>query len=374
MDQNKIIEVLTSKPHNIHYLNRYVKFIQYCIKTNNYDNNSIKYEDHHICPKADDLFPEYKNLNVYSWNKAKLTTRQHIVAHVLLWKAYPNFPSQMIALEYMIVEFPDNRNIPTAISIRYAEKLKQEYKDWRKGRSTYVDENGNRFFLHRDDPKIKEQNLISFKTGQKQSQETLDLISETKRKNPERTIKMFFLNYKRKVKINTPEFDEHLAQGWTTKLTKEDKVYVRSLRDKAVGKAQLNRKLYAYPDGTFYGKLNKDDPVIKEKYLIPYVTDKMKQQRKTSFQEGAQKANTGSEIYNNGIEEKKFKTDPGEGWVKGRLPRNESHSINHTKVMKERMGGSTYWTNGEINIRLPKGQLPDGSEWRRGFVRKKNKD
>lgn len=66
MNQNKIIEVLTSKPHNIHYLNRYVKFIQYCIKTNNYDNNSIKYEDHHICPKADDLFPEYKNLNVYS--------------------------------------------------------------------------------------------------------------------------------------------------------------------------------------------------------------------------------------------------------------------------------------------------------------------
>jgi hypothetical protein len=194
MDQNIVLDVLKSKPHNPHYLNRYVKFIQNCIKHNNYDNESIKYEDHHICPKADDLFPEYKNLNVYSWNKAKLTTRQHIISHVILWKAYPSFSSQMIALEYMIVEFPENRSIPTAISIRYAEKIKQEYKDWRKGRSTYADENGNRFFLHRDDPIIKEHNLISFKTGQKQSQETIDMISETKRKSPNRTIKMYFLN------------------------------------------------------------------------------------------------------------------------------------------------------------------------------------
>jgi hypothetical protein len=35
------------------------------------------------------MFPEYKSFLIYPWNKAFLTHRQHFIAHLLLWKAYP---------------------------------------------------------------------------------------------------------------------------------------------------------------------------------------------------------------------------------------------------------------------------------------------
>ena len=87
-------EVLKTKPHNLHYLNRYIKFINYCI-----DNPILsKTEDHHICPKSSDLFPEFKSFNKYPWNKAKLTLRQHYIAHRLLWKAFGGRQSQAFKL------------------------------------------------------------------------------------------------------------------------------------------------------------------------------------------------------------------------------------------------------------------------------------
>jgi hypothetical protein len=84
----QIIEILKSKPHNLHYLNRYIKFIDSC-KTKNHDLSFNTYfETHHILPKAKELFPEYKDLRKYKWNAIKLTARQHIVAHIMLWKVY----------------------------------------------------------------------------------------------------------------------------------------------------------------------------------------------------------------------------------------------------------------------------------------------
>jgi hypothetical protein len=44
------IEILSSKPHNKHYLNRYVKFIKYCSNLN-FEGYT---ENHHICPKLKD--------------------------------------------------------------------------------------------------------------------------------------------------------------------------------------------------------------------------------------------------------------------------------------------------------------------------------
>ena len=87
-------EVLKTKPHNLHYLNRYIKFINHCI-----DNPILsKTEDHHICPKSSDLFPEFKSFKKYPWNMAKLTLRQHYIAHRLLWKAFGGRQSQAFKL------------------------------------------------------------------------------------------------------------------------------------------------------------------------------------------------------------------------------------------------------------------------------------
>ena len=105
-----IYEILSSKPHNLHYLNRYLNFIKSCQKYNNEHNiylksklhpDGIYMERHHICPKAKDLFPEYKSFKIHPWNQINLTPRQHFIAHLILWKVYGG--SQARAIMYMIV-------------------------------------------------------------------------------------------------------------------------------------------------------------------------------------------------------------------------------------------------------------------------------
>ena len=93
-----ILETLKSKKHNQHYLNRYYKFIIHVMST---DPQREKYttSNHHILPKAPDLFPEFKNLTLNKWNSVHLTHRQHFIAHHLLWKAYGG--SMTLAFNWM---------------------------------------------------------------------------------------------------------------------------------------------------------------------------------------------------------------------------------------------------------------------------------
>ena len=88
MTSNDIYSILSSKSHNPHYLNRYYKFILLCTLANKNLSKSVYTENHHICPKAKDLFPKYTNLKIFPWNSIKLTRRQHILSHYLLAKSY----------------------------------------------------------------------------------------------------------------------------------------------------------------------------------------------------------------------------------------------------------------------------------------------
>lgn len=89
-----IYKILESKQHNKHYLNRYVKFI-----SNYFHQQKQKgiTERHHICPKANDLFPEYSCFKQNPWNSIHLTKRQHFIAHYLLSKCYTEIQSQQYA-------------------------------------------------------------------------------------------------------------------------------------------------------------------------------------------------------------------------------------------------------------------------------------
>lgn len=78
-----LFDILTSKPGNEHFIKRYVKFIRWCMLQGN-----KKGEAHHICPKAKDMFPEYRSFKEHPWNFCRLTPRQHYIAHWMLWKAY----------------------------------------------------------------------------------------------------------------------------------------------------------------------------------------------------------------------------------------------------------------------------------------------
>lgn len=84
---SELYKILSSKPHNEHYLKRYCKFIDSCREKNKVLSKNVYIEKHHICPKAADMFPEYKNSQ---WNIVNLTVKQHIIAHHLLYKTYNN--------------------------------------------------------------------------------------------------------------------------------------------------------------------------------------------------------------------------------------------------------------------------------------------
>ncbi len=90
MSNVDIYTILSSKPHNKHHLNRYFNFILACSQANSgKTKEELGYtEKHHICPRAKDLFPEYKSFTKNPWNGVVLTARQHFIAHWMLWKAY----------------------------------------------------------------------------------------------------------------------------------------------------------------------------------------------------------------------------------------------------------------------------------------------
>lgn len=126
-----IYEILATKPHNEHYLKRYVNFINSC-QTHNQLNVSEYTEKHHICPKSKDMFPEYKNLKQHSWNECKLTYRQHIIAHLILYKCF-NTQSQLLALLYTLGQFHTKKLNLKSINTKTIEKIKKELSQKRKG-------------------------------------------------------------------------------------------------------------------------------------------------------------------------------------------------------------------------------------------------
>ena len=150
-----IYSILASKPHNPHYLNRYITFIQNCQQKNVlYEGYA---EKHHICPKAKDMFPEYKNFKENPWNCVRLTPRQHLIAHMILYRAYKSLQSPLYALNRMI-----NSN-NTKINTKLYEKFKYNFSERMKGKN-------NPFY------------------GKKHTAETKEKISKIDRRNSGRKI------------------------------------------------------------------------------------------------------------------------------------------------------------------------------------------
>ena len=81
-----IKEQLSKFDHNEIYLERYVKFIKYCLIFN--FGKILKIEKHHILPQSKYLFPEFSDLKLFPWNRIDLTPRQHYIAHWILSKVY----------------------------------------------------------------------------------------------------------------------------------------------------------------------------------------------------------------------------------------------------------------------------------------------
>jgi len=260
-----IYEILESKPHNPHYLKRYYKFIYGCQEKN---KGQIGYfESHHICPKSEDLFPEYKNFQIHPWNCVSLTARQHIIAHILLHKCFGK--KQSLALYYMLngvnpqkrQDVIEHKNYKT----KYRSKLREEYKEFRTGKSTYTNGFEN-FFLDTNDPLIIQENLIHIKTGTIHKQESKQKMSDAKQKY--KKIKLF----KELETIKVLETDQELIQQ---KLLEGYTLKPDTLLRKKIGYSNVSQKMkgrcqYYYPDGTHFGMLFSGDSIIQELGLLPF--------------------------------------------------------------------------------------------------------
>ena len=116
-----IYSILSSIPHNPHYLERYINFIEGC-KQKNIDIEGYV-ERHHICPKS--LFPEYEKFSEHSWNGIHLTARQHFIAHWILWKALPK--SNIFFAFWSMCNGWNTKNKKQKISSKIYEKLKTDF-------------------------------------------------------------------------------------------------------------------------------------------------------------------------------------------------------------------------------------------------------
>lgn len=208
-----IYAILSSKSHNPHYLNRYWKFIQACSIANKGDDKYL--EKHHICPKASDLFPEYKNFNKFTWNKVLLTYRQHFIAHWMLWKAYKNFASQFYAFDCMSnISGLSNSHTYKTLKTQRRESMLGENNYWHKNKyfgkdnpffgKTHTQETKEHFRLLRvgktweelyknltqdqiDSLRLKRSNLMKGENNPSKNPEVLEKISKAltgKKKRP----------------------------------------------------------------------------------------------------------------------------------------------------------------------------------------------
>lgn len=360
-----IYSILSSKSSNIHYINRYLKFINSCKVANEQLNTNDFMELHHICPKASDLFPEYINLIQYPENGVNLTFRQHLIAHVMLWKIFGK--SQATALNCMLHTASDDssptriRKIPAATFLRYVEKLANDAH----GFAAYKDSNNKKYFLHKDDPLITELGLVGNNKGYFHSEEAKQAMSAAKR--PNKTVKLYFLDCKISVKLFSSKYHEYIAQGWNPARTSDDLAYIKAKANVKNSVALLGTANYMYPDTKeFAGRLSKDDPKIVELGLVPLATDGQKRQWKDRSAKAVE-ALTGTNIYNNGKEEARFREDPGGDWVLGRLPRSDNYKQNFLNGIRAKNASTVYWNNGVICKKFPNDQHP-GEEWAKGML------
>ena len=232
MTNTDIYALLASKPHNPHYLNRYWKFIQSCQKS-----YSIGYtENHHICSKSSDLFPEYSDIKINPWNNICLTDRQHFLAHWLLWKSYGG--KQTFSFRAMA----NNQNAPQAkrskkkINSKTYSILKQQGRaEARKtcvGKATYRDSLGNSVYCSTKDPRVISGEFTSTTKGRSSGVRTEEwskrcsswIIESKWIKYPNRKINLYFLDikivlhYTRETELR---IFEYIAQGWTKSITPE---------------------------------------------------------------------------------------------------------------------------------------------------------
>ncbi len=167
---------------NITYIERYKKFVNYYI--DNPNSSEVYTEKHHILPES--IFPEYKNIKENPWNIIKLTGRQHFLAHWFLAKIYGG--KQWFSFNMMrrvgnrsyLYECA-RKEISKVISQtnkgrKHSEATNRANAERTRGTVVVKDSDGNRSRVSQTDEKYLSGELVYFRTGIKQKEETKEKI------------------------------------------------------------------------------------------------------------------------------------------------------------------------------------------------------
>jgi len=227
--------ILSARKHNSHYLNRYISFIQRC-QAYNTTNPSQYMEQHHICPKAKDMFPEYKNLALHPWNRSILTYRQHIIAHILLYKVFGT-QSQILSILRTSGQVHVKNFQLKSVNSRFIENAKIQLSNFRRGvfvRGYNLDGTPN----------------VSEDTRRKLSQQKKELYS-----NPENRKKhsIACIGSKRINTLNMSIYSQNRPLKHNHNISKGIKEYYNNLRQSGASLKKTYCGIYITPFGNFTG-------------------------------------------------------------------------------------------------------------------------
>jgi len=238
MTSTTIYSVLYTKPHNKHYLDRYIKHIEYCIAKNVDLCSDIYTEKHHIVPKSKDLFPEYASLRKHPWNCAKLTFRQHFIAHWMLWKAFGGRQTYaFMSMANNMIPKQMKRDKVSLNSKVYAA-IKEDTRKLgfsRKGLAPYRNAAGETIVCYTNDPRVLSGELISTSKNRRYKWNTTDRSKSSRAiraykwlTHPIRKISLYFLDMKITLVYTEDNFTflPYLDQGWSFKQTPEHKTRI----------------------------------------------------------------------------------------------------------------------------------------------------
>jgi hypothetical protein len=201
-------------------------------------------EEHHILPKADDMFPEYIDLKEHRWNGVYLTPRQHYIAHWLLWKVFGGSQSYVFRCFNTQAKCKNNKRKKKRISSRVFEQLKRDQRQYmskiNKGFAVYVNENGEKIRCKTDDPRVLSGELVSTSKGRKYKPRT-----ETQKQNTKKSLlryhkkkkdqpKLYLYNGIERVEVikYSEEYHNLLSNGWSTKASVERRSYTSTESNK----------------------------------------------------------------------------------------------------------------------------------------------
>lgn len=335
-----VYDILKSIPHNPHYLIRYFKFINSCRELNSKLSNTV-FEKHHICPKAKDMFPEYKSFSAYPWNKVLLTPRQHFIAHLLLYKTYTT--SSTLYSFIMMCRLHSN------------SKLYESSKLAMKGLFIAIDKQGNYHYVNRSDTRFINGELQSVNKNKVVVKNHNNKIFQTNTDNPDylsgdlvsvnkgKTVYIDTDGNKKSLATNHPEVTAGVVSGHTKGMAvmrdENNNILSVPVTDPRIATGNLvginkgkitinngkqNRRIYAtdiIPEGCVRGMLRPNGP--KGKIWITNGTDSKMIKPDESIPDGWKKGRTVNKIWiHNFYESRQLdKNLPiPVGWTKGMAP------------------------------------------------------